>query len=90
MEKYVNLFFDIAYVLNGKKCLLCMGKTYNKICKDCIVKIQRIMCKDDILIKHKIYSKKDYKEWSKRNHPDKGGDTRIFTEVTNLVRDRFK
>jgi hypothetical protein len=40
----------------------------------------------NILDIHNIKSKKDFRKWASTNHPDKGGDTKIFQEVNEAVR----
>lgn len=32
-----------------------------------------------------IYTKKDFRKWALRNHPDKGGDTSVFQSVSSCV-----
>jgi len=36
-----------------------------------------------------IKSRKDFKEWAKKNHPDKGGHPEIFRKVSQLVDKRY-
>lgn len=43
-----------------------------KLCKDC----------NRILDKYKIESPSDFKSWASKNHPNKGGNKKIFKEVS--------
>jgi hypothetical protein len=36
-----------------------------------------------------IKCRKDFKEWAKRNHPDKGGNPEIYRKVSQLVDRKF-
>jgi hypothetical protein len=48
-------------------------------------------CKEckDLLIEKNISSKKDFLKWSLENHPDKGGDNSIFTNVSSCTDEYF-
>ena len=46
-------------------------------------------CKD-ILVEKDIKSKNSFLKWSRKNHPDKGGDSPVFQEVSNCVDMFFK
>lgn len=92
MDKYINLFFNISYILTDGTCPLCMNEKIHicdKICRTCKTSITKLIYNGGTLEKHKIFCKKDYIRWTIKNHPDKGGDAKIFAEVTELVRRRF-
>uniref|UniRef100_A0A6C0KUV0 J domain-containing protein n=1 Tax=viral metagenome TaxID=1070528 RepID=A0A6C0KUV0_9ZZZZ len=36
-----------------------------------------------------IFSNDDFKKWARNHHPDKGGDTKLFQEVSFLVRQKM-
>uniref|UniRef100_A0A6C0J896 OTU domain-containing protein n=1 Tax=viral metagenome TaxID=1070528 RepID=A0A6C0J896_9ZZZZ len=41
------------------------------------------------LAKYGIFSHKDFLTWSKKNHPDKGGDPRVYAHVSECDRNRM-
>ena len=65
----------------SKKSFSCFGNLYTENPEEEIID-------EDIDINkivESINTKKELKTWSLKNHPDKGGDTKIFQEVYELV-----
>ena len=50
-----------------------------KLCRKC----------KKILNNHNIKSSKDFRKWSLKNHPDKGGDEEIFKIVSTCYSEYF-
>jgi hypothetical protein len=49
----------------------------------------KIQTTESLLEKLNIRSRSDFRKWSVKNHPDKGGDTATFQDVNNAVSKAF-
>ena len=52
-------------------------------------KEEMIQQNQDILTKLNIKSHKDFKIWASKGHPDKGGDLKVFQDVSYEVRKKY-
>ena len=75
---------NISVVISGakytKKSFSCFGNLYTEEAEEDIPVEPNV----EEIVKS-INNKKELKNWSLKNHPDKGGDTTIFQEVYSLV-----
>lgn len=84
-KKKIKVEDKLTVIISGakysKKAFSCFGNLYSEEPEEDAIEDEL----DANKILETINSKKDLKEWARKNHPDKGGDTKIFQEVYDMA-----